>query len=221
MIKKLLELDEMGLGPTGKCICSKCGYEQPKRAGVLCQDEKCPKCKTSLIRKGGECDKATEDLPEAGVSDLGKSASKVLAMIKIPRDIGPLGDSKLTIKKGAKVYYKVSKSSDGSVQVLFYKDDKGKKLLGGVNYDKEKEFKKDFGESINKITQKIIEAKSELNDFKKDYVDYYENVFRVSDDFIIDLGEFASNKSVQKLAGSLESLKKQLDDVVAKIKKLR
>ncbi len=42
-----------GLGPSGKCVCMKCGYSAPKRAGVPCLDERCPTCGAALVREGG------------------------------------------------------------------------------------------------------------------------------------------------------------------------
>lgn len=42
-----------GMGPSGTCVCLKCGYTISKRQGVPCLDEKCPKCGVVLVRKGG------------------------------------------------------------------------------------------------------------------------------------------------------------------------
>lgn len=42
-----------GMGPSGTCVCLKCGYSISKRRGVPCLDEKCPKCGAVLVRKGG------------------------------------------------------------------------------------------------------------------------------------------------------------------------
>jgi len=44
----------MGMGPSGTCVCLKCGYSISKRRGVPCLDEKCPKCGAALVRKGGD-----------------------------------------------------------------------------------------------------------------------------------------------------------------------
>ena len=41
-----------GLGPTGFCICPKCKYKIPHRRGIPCQEEKCPKCGSILLREG-------------------------------------------------------------------------------------------------------------------------------------------------------------------------
>jgi len=40
-----------GRGPTGDCVCEKCGYRMPHQRGVPCSDLKCPKCNINLIRK--------------------------------------------------------------------------------------------------------------------------------------------------------------------------
>lgn len=42
-----------GLGPSGICICVKCGYTSPKEMGVPCMDSKCPECGAVLFREGG------------------------------------------------------------------------------------------------------------------------------------------------------------------------
>lgn len=39
-----------GLGPSGECICSKCGYSIPHERGKPCHQQVCPKCKTHLTR---------------------------------------------------------------------------------------------------------------------------------------------------------------------------
>jgi len=41
-----------GPGPGGTCVCQKCGYEMPKRTGMPCLNQKCPKCGNLMIRKG-------------------------------------------------------------------------------------------------------------------------------------------------------------------------
>lgn len=41
---------EMGSG--GQCICTKCDVKIPHRQGVLCQDERCPKCGAKMLREG-------------------------------------------------------------------------------------------------------------------------------------------------------------------------
>ncbi len=40
-----------GLGPSGYCVCPKCGYELKHERGTPCTSLKCPKCNTLLIRK--------------------------------------------------------------------------------------------------------------------------------------------------------------------------
>ena len=42
-----------GAGPSGHCICMKCGYRAPKKRGVPCMEEKCPECSSVLLREGG------------------------------------------------------------------------------------------------------------------------------------------------------------------------
>jgi len=38
-------------GPGGECICPKCDYKIPHVAGQPCNEEKCQKCGTLLIRE--------------------------------------------------------------------------------------------------------------------------------------------------------------------------
>lgn len=40
----------IGVGPTGYCICPKCGEKTTHTAGVPCTSTKCPKCGTFMIR---------------------------------------------------------------------------------------------------------------------------------------------------------------------------
>ena len=40
-------------GGIGNCVCVKCGYSTPKKAGVPCMQEKCPQCGAVLLREGG------------------------------------------------------------------------------------------------------------------------------------------------------------------------
>lgn len=42
-----------GLGAVGKCVCTKCGYQVAKKAGMPCIEQRCPKCGTALFREGG------------------------------------------------------------------------------------------------------------------------------------------------------------------------
>jgi hypothetical protein len=37
-------------GPSGNCICPKCGYKELHRIGVPCYNKKCPKCGTKMTR---------------------------------------------------------------------------------------------------------------------------------------------------------------------------
>jgi hypothetical protein len=42
-----------GMGAAGNCVCVKCGYSAPKKRGIPCRDERCPKCGAVLLREGG------------------------------------------------------------------------------------------------------------------------------------------------------------------------
>lgn len=42
-----------GLGSGGTCVCIKCGFEMLHRRGMQCMKQKCPKCGSVLLRKGG------------------------------------------------------------------------------------------------------------------------------------------------------------------------
>ncbi len=37
-------------GPSGNCVCSKCGYKVKHKAGLPCSRRVCPKCKIRLVR---------------------------------------------------------------------------------------------------------------------------------------------------------------------------
>lgn len=41
-----------GLGTGGFCICPKCRERIPHRAGIPCQEEKCPRCGAKMLRVG-------------------------------------------------------------------------------------------------------------------------------------------------------------------------
>lgn len=43
-----------GLGPGGDCVCPKCGEKIPHRQGVPCQEERCPRCGTKMLREGSK-----------------------------------------------------------------------------------------------------------------------------------------------------------------------
>lgn len=40
----------MGAGPTGYCVCPKCGEKTNHVVGMPCTSMKCPKCGTAMIR---------------------------------------------------------------------------------------------------------------------------------------------------------------------------
>ena len=40
-----------GSGPTGNCICPKCGYKKPHLVGERCTDLNCPTCGTKMVRE--------------------------------------------------------------------------------------------------------------------------------------------------------------------------
>ena len=37
-------------GPSGNCVCSKCGHTEVHQTGVPCYQQKCPKCKSPMTR---------------------------------------------------------------------------------------------------------------------------------------------------------------------------
>jgi uncharacterized paraquat-inducible protein A len=41
-----------GMGPMGYCVCPNCNYKTPHRRGTPCQEEKCPRCGTKMLREG-------------------------------------------------------------------------------------------------------------------------------------------------------------------------
>lgn len=59
-IKELLETkkrvgrmngDKPGSGPGGKCVCSKCNYEEKHVRGEPCNKKKCPECGAKMTKK--------------------------------------------------------------------------------------------------------------------------------------------------------------------------
>ena len=50
---EIMPLKEPGrLGPGGSCFCPKCEKKIPHRQGTPCQEEKCPKCGSRMLREG-------------------------------------------------------------------------------------------------------------------------------------------------------------------------
>lgn len=45
---------DLGLGPEGFCFCPKCEYSMKHVPGKPCQEERCPKCDTRMIRAGSD-----------------------------------------------------------------------------------------------------------------------------------------------------------------------
>ena len=43
-----------GLGPSGYCVCPKCGKRVTHQRGVPCYQQKCPVCGTLMVREGIE-----------------------------------------------------------------------------------------------------------------------------------------------------------------------
>jgi len=39
-----------GAGPSGDCVCPKCGYRAPHQRGIPCYEQKCPKCGAPMTR---------------------------------------------------------------------------------------------------------------------------------------------------------------------------
>jgi len=38
-------------GPSGNCVCPKCGYKEPHQTGIPCYQKKCPKCQSPMTRE--------------------------------------------------------------------------------------------------------------------------------------------------------------------------
>jgi len=40
-----------GAGPSGNCVCPKCGYKLSHQVSKRCMDQTCPKCGTQMVRE--------------------------------------------------------------------------------------------------------------------------------------------------------------------------
>ena len=38
-------------GPSGNCVCPKCGYKEAHQIGIPCYQKKCPKCQSPMTRE--------------------------------------------------------------------------------------------------------------------------------------------------------------------------
>jgi hypothetical protein len=45
------EVTKPGSGPSGTCVCPKCGYRRSHVTGERCMDLVCPKCGTRMTRE--------------------------------------------------------------------------------------------------------------------------------------------------------------------------
>ena len=43
--------NKAGAGPSGNCICPKCGHKEKHISGQRCIDKSCPKCGTKMVRE--------------------------------------------------------------------------------------------------------------------------------------------------------------------------
>ena len=48
------EEKKRGGGPSGNCVCLKCGATVPHQPGTPCREARCPKCGTAMVREGSE-----------------------------------------------------------------------------------------------------------------------------------------------------------------------
>lgn len=55
--------EELGQGPGGVCMCPQCGHEKKHERGEPCQQDICPECGISMLRKI-ETDKGIDPMPE-------------------------------------------------------------------------------------------------------------------------------------------------------------
>ena len=40
-----------GSGPSGNCVCTKCGHKEAHQVGQRCMDIMCPKCGTQMTKE--------------------------------------------------------------------------------------------------------------------------------------------------------------------------
>jgi NAD-dependent SIR2 family protein deacetylase len=50
----MIGIHKRGGGPSGNCICLKCGTKVPHQAGAPCLKTKCPQCGAAMVREGSE-----------------------------------------------------------------------------------------------------------------------------------------------------------------------
>jgi DNA-directed RNA polymerase subunit RPC12/RpoP len=55
-----------GGGPSGNCVCLKCGATVPHQPGTPCREVRCPTCGTVLVREGSEHHRAYWEKKKGG-----------------------------------------------------------------------------------------------------------------------------------------------------------
>jgi NAD-dependent SIR2 family protein deacetylase len=58
-----------GGGPSGYCICLKCGAKVHHQAGTPCMKTKCPRCGATMIREGSDHHQAFLDKDKKKTGD--------------------------------------------------------------------------------------------------------------------------------------------------------